>query len=232
MNGPDIIRELRTRSVQYLSDYSLVLSHPKTFNDHRAADIGSSIARANFFLAISLALAIALSALLSPPELFHWKLLAGQVILDLIAIVLGTLAMRACWFVVGGRAPLKSLFLVYAYHVGVVLVWSIILVWVSDIIIRVFDPALYAEIHDFDAVEITLDETESPAYLGSMSILAAGHIGIFAWWIVAWGAYRKLNRLSRTRSVIAFLLAAVLSVVIALAIVIILSVLLSLEYYY
>ena len=200
-----------------MSDYFLVLSHPKRFNDHRAVHIGISITRATFFFAISLVLSFALSIFLLPQYLSHWQVIAVQAILYLVTAILSVLVLRASWFVVGGRASLRSHFLIYSYHAGVLMIWATIVSWLSDIVLRVFDPALYVALYGVDHEETTGDELESLPYLVGMAIVVAGLFVMFAWWIVGWGAYRKLNGLSRTRSVIAFLIATVLYILIVLA---------------
>ncbi len=218
MKGQSFIGALRTRCVQYASDYSLVLSHPKRFNDYRAANISGSIPRASYFLAVSLALAIVLSPLLLPPEAFQWKFAAAYVVLDLLAFVVSALALRASWFFVGGRAPLKNLYLIFAYHYGVLVVWSTFVVWVFDIVVRIFDPGIYSALYNPDGTAGANSEMGSPVYLAALLIMYAGFLGMFAWLIVGWGAYRKLNGLSRRRSIFAFLIANALAVVMGIVI--------------
>ena len=75
-----------------------------------------------------------------------------------------------------------------------------------------FEPELYSQFLAASQKRSAMpDLSESSVPVMALAIVGVGFLVISAWGMVAWGAYRQLNGLSKLRSFAAMLIAGILS---------------------
>lgn len=203
---------------RYLREFGSVVSGPKLFIENKAVHTNRSFNDSIQFLLWSLAITVAARAPLLPPE-SDWRVFLGsQATLWLMSICLFVFVLRLSWRIVGGKAPFRSFFVTYAYFFGVSTVIYVFVLLVAEGVLKVFDRELY------DAMRTAIiNGTPKPKHEGSVLYIsiALGLIGYTAlsiWYMVAWGAYRRLNSLSKRRSAAAFIISAPFNLLAAAAV--------------
>jgi hypothetical protein len=196
----------------YLTTWGAVFAGPKTFIAERRAQGEDELGNAFLFLAISTAL-LAVAGTLVQPGKDIWSAIAAAAITSAIAVALGATTIRISWWLVGGRANTEGFFVTYSYSFGVIIVIIGFFQFLGVGVFKVMDPALYAKVVEASAKNHTVppDALESTVFWVVAEINAFGVIAAGLWAFVAWGAYRQLNGLSKTRSMYAFLIAGFLS---------------------
>ena len=140
-----------------------------------------------------------------------WTALSSIGAVALICVFLNAVTLRVVWLVVGGRASTRTLFTIAAYYNGFALVTVAIAEIISTGVFKIVDPQLYASMN-----EARLKNEPLPAVPVSDWVLGVPTLlhGLFlvVWAVIAWGAFREVNRSSKLRSVIAFILSGILDV--------------------
>ena len=213
-----MIREILIYLPRYLADFASLVVGPKRFMKNKNASENTRMEdtwrESLRFLAGSLILVVAMTAPLLPPGVNLWLYLGGQGVTWLLAVSLHAIALRLAWRIVGGQSTVRMFFVTYAYFFGVMSVISALFILLSEGVFKVFADKIYARVRELqrETEQIFLPrETleQIPDFIGSsiptisFLILIVGFLFITSWGILAWGAYRELNGLSKWRSFIA-----------------------------
>jgi hypothetical protein len=208
----DLIEKILVYLPQYLSNFGLIFSGPKTFIAAKNVESDTAFTEALLFLGISLALVVLMLAPLQPAGRDFWSSFSSTLVVWLIAVPLAALVIRAAWWIVGGRAPAQSFFVTYAYFFGVPVVLSAAVQLLSMGFFKTFEPELYSQVvAAMEKKSAMPAPSQSHVPLISLAILGIGFLLIAIWGFIAWGAYRKLNGLGRLRSFAAILIAGILT---------------------
>lgn len=216
----ELIEKILPYLPQYLGDLGALLVSPKRFmagKDTQAPDV---FVQSLVFAAVSTALAVMVTMPLYPQKDL-WTRLGAWAVEGLVDAALLALALRAAWFVVGGRAPLRSFFVTCAYlssGFAILLAMSFLL---FAGVFRTFDPESYAwfvqqlgrpvtEAFSGPGAQITV--ANAGRMLAILSVFLVSQIAIALWSVAAWGCLRALNGVSRWRSAGAMLIASILAV--------------------
>jgi hypothetical protein len=201
-------------------DFVNLLASPKTFlADHNKGD-ANEWPKALLFFLICTAISSVLQALYVTGVPEFAILLLRSVVVWGIGGLLFSVAIKAAWMIVGGRAPFASIFLTHLY--------------VYSIFILILNLGTMAQMNllglfrkrQYDSAQAMVREGDLGAILRApapaapddpvsiaLNIIILFTGALFIGWIVlTWGAYRKLNAASRRRSGAAFLICGLLSV--------------------
>jgi hypothetical protein len=208
---------------RYLRDLGAVLAGPRRFIARKKVATDEAFVESLVFVAISIALTVALTTPLYPAKDL-WMRMASWGVGCLLGGALFSLALRVAWRSVGGHAPVRSFFVAYAYLYGAACVlWALVLLMFAGAF-RTFEPALYARFVELIGQPLGRDIVSRPLLppdltrdaalrvLSIMSIMIVGQIGLLVWSLAAWSAFRQLNGVSGWRSLAALAIASVLAV--------------------
>ena len=209
----DLLQYIVTQLPKYLVDFGAVLARPKTFINGLDTQTDLIFKRSLLFLTFSLIVVIVMTAPLLRPGQDLWMYVGARAVGAVLCAVLGALVLRTCWWLVGGRAPMRSFFVTYAYFFSVGLVCFTLVSLLSEGVLKVLDPDLYQQVLEARMGKKPMPNVAANAWGAiSFAILLAGYLALVAWTIIGWGAYRKLNGLSRARSLLAYLVMWILCV--------------------
>jgi hypothetical protein len=208
----ELLEKIITFIPEYLMGFGKLLARPKTFLAKARPNTKSGFRSGLQFLAISLVLSVISLTPLLPEGSDIWKNLAITSLYELLAVAALACITRLAWLIVGGRASTRSLLTLYSYVASVVLVLSAVTLIIADGTARVFNPALHAAIKQAQLAHQPIPAQFSKAYLAAAGIWICGFIVLTVWFVASWGAFRALNRTTRGRSVLAFILTNVFSV--------------------
>lgn len=198
-----------------LIDLGAVLSGPKRFVAQRLRQPDEAFVGSLTFLGLSCAVTAVATASLLQPNATTLEVFAQFALLALLAVSLDAVALRIAWRIVGGTARVSELFTVYAYYSGAVLVLIALIRLAANGVFKLGDPETYDAFTEAWFVKSAPfpDVLASKAFVAYLCVWLVGHIGVAAWILIGWGAYRNLNGLSKRRSAIALLLMAPLTAV-------------------
>jgi hypothetical protein len=118
-----------------------------------------------------------------------------------LSLILTVAALQLCWRAVGGKGALRATFLLSCYVVSFTTLVLVVFALAGEGLFRVLDPAGYRDFHQGQ-----LASFEGFAFRLYAGLLIAGVVAASSWAWVAWGAYRHVHQVSRTRSALAFVL--------------------------
>jgi hypothetical protein len=193
----------------YVGDLLRLLQAPKTFIAGRLARDGSRLQNGLVFLGVSFLVGWVLKASFIRQEPFIE--LASDAAFVFCRVLGYGAALCVAWRIVQGRAPLSKFFAIHFYYSGVLGLietgWFMAMVGV----LRVRDADFYSQL--MDAVYHGTSGTfivgqierlqASHTFLPLMLITFIGLCVMLVWIVAGWGAYRKLNHLSKLRSALA-----------------------------
>ncbi len=212
----ELIEKILAYLPQYLTNFGSLFVGPKRFIGQRNTAAEDSFGESLLFLGISLILVIIMTAPLLPPGKDLWTYVGANAVIYLLTVSLSAIALRLAWRVVGGKTTIRSFFVTYAYFFGVLIVIYTLFILLGEGVFKVFEPELYAKV-----IQAKLNKQEIPDVSGStvfwvsFGILIMGWVFLSVWGLVAWGAYRELNGLSKWRSFFAFTIMSILGWLIA-----------------
>jgi hypothetical protein len=212
----DLFEQILKYLPHYLTEFGAVFSGPKSFIATKLGnDAGDAFGEALLFLGISLTLVLLMYVPLLPAGKDFWSFAIPYYVSYVIEIPLAAMAIRAAWWIVGGRAPARPFFITYAYYVGV----ASVLIGAFDLVasgsFKTLDPKLYQEYSNAsqssqDWLQSNTDlvhrYAESYVTLTAALIEVLGTLFIVIWGLIGWGAYRQLNGLSKLRSLAALII--------------------------
>jgi hypothetical protein len=153
-----------------------------------------------------------MTALLLPPGQDLWTYTGATAVAYLLSVSLNAVALRVAWRLVGGKAPVSSFFVTYAYFFGAAVVLLVTVLLLSAGVFKVVEPDLYAQVAKAQLNKQPMpDLSGSSVILISLFISAVGFLCVAVWGFIACGTYRQLNGLSKWRSFIAMMIMGLLS---------------------
>ena len=120
------------------------------------------------------------------------------------------LALTLAWRMVGGKPKLRDMFIATAYMSGPYALIAVFFVVVGDGLFKLIDPDAYAFVQEYPRDDPP--ESAGRAALVPFVVAVTGFAAAYIWLVFAWGAYRVLTRVSRTRSAVAFVIYNALSI--------------------
>jgi hypothetical protein len=209
----------------YVIDLVALISGPKSFLSSRNSPSDENWVRALQFFLISSVISLVLdTSRASGKQAEFYSLLGQNLVEDAIAVLAFALCIKVSWTLVGGKAPLSSFILIQLYSVSSFDIAISIHRLAELRAIDIFAPNAtklenVLEERDF-AIKMhklfaTKDEIAEQGLAGPIIQVLSTLIILsllFAWIAAIWGAYRDLNRLSRQRSLVAFVLLILLGI--------------------
>ena len=198
----------------YVSDLLHLLSGPKQFIGERLVADERPLERAFVFAFVSWLLA----------NISTMPIQSSVPWVTDLAFAFGTIlalggAVLVAWRLVGARAPIQSFFIVHLY-VASIFRFGLALFFLSFVgTLSVWDRAAFEDVTALakggdilgELLRRTTHVTENRGWLAALGVAYVVLAGMLIWGVFAWGAYRRLNALSKTRSALAFLLFCILS---------------------
>jgi hypothetical protein len=199
-------------------DLFRLLVTPKRQLARRTQGAPSDATRAVVFFVLASLLGDVLMLLFWPSGPAPILLIAGQAIVGTLLLVLTPL-MCAAWRIAGAPADYRRIGIVLAYQIAVLglgfkLVGTIVLAALTlhdpEILSRLLESFRAHGVSDAFTEAIAL--ATGPRWQIAAHVLRVVQVGIVAWLVASWGAYRELLGLGRLRSLAAFGLFVVLVV--------------------
>lgn len=214
------MKELLEKIVSYLPvyvpDFVRLVSGPKSFVAERNKKNEGGLVRAFTFLGVSLAIFFILQWGFVAPGKASSTDAAIHGILYVLFVVGFSGILRLSWKIVGGKARYDRFLITTSYYVGVCLIGMAIATLCSIAILRLFYP-------DSNTWFVSVVAAKNPwavqmpdprilkGILASFLAFLVVAASTFVWGLVAWGAYRELNQLPRSRSCAALFLTVLFS---------------------
>jgi hypothetical protein len=200
----------------YLADLGGLVSGPKRFLAERLTRGESGLEEALRFLAFSFLFTVVLELPLARGNpLFEILADAGFVV---AYVLLFGCAVYLAWHLVGASAPFHRFITAYFYLAAVGKIIQTLFYVTARGLLR-SDRALYDEvmtnIYRGDLAWFTTNMTTlsgNRVFQLSQLVLLCGWGVMFAWLLVGWGSFRELTGMTRSRSVLAFLIFCIISV--------------------
>lgn len=210
----DLIEKILAYLPQYLGDFWSLCSGPKRFMAQKNTVAEDSLDESLIFLGVSLVLIVVLTSARRPPNTELWSYVGQTGAVVLASVGLGAIGLRLAWRLVGGKTTVRSFFITYAYFYSVTIVGLTFFQAFAVGVYKAFAGPLYDQVIDAQQHDLPIPESDSIVPFVADSLFYAGYIFLSLWGFVAWGAYRELNGLSKSRSFFAFMIMGVLSLVI------------------
>jgi len=127
-------------------------------------------------------------------------------LLSIFLTALTVVQLRISFWLVGGKADAKSLFIASAYFtVGGLFIVLVFLVLATGIL-KEQDPELFAKISASKALMPEPEWEERSSFMVYAWIVTAGLLsGTLIWTAIVWGAFRRLTGVSKSRAFLAFM---------------------------
>lgn len=186
----DFVKLALAQIPQYFIDLVEVTTHPKSFLRRKRGTGPDAVNKACVFYGVTLLIAtIFLVPALPKNDGFELNLLMTAALQGLM-LLMSLIVIRIAWKLVGGQATIRQLFVCTAYLSGPTTFVLLMFFIIGDVLFRFAD-------------------TDGQAISNATAMIGAALA--FVWATLGWGAYRTVNRVSRVRSALAYLLAAILS---------------------
>jgi hypothetical protein len=198
----EIILAVLGQIPRYFTDLLEVAMSPKRFLKTRCAGKNDPVNDAFIFLGITFIVAQFLQLPLLPNRDDLLKSLATLAALEGLVLFGTLLGLRIAWVSVRGKADLRQLFVCTAYMVGPAMFIMLGVMLPGYALFKLRDPKGFEQ---FMAGSFEGD-TGSLGYRAAVIALLLGFAAAYAWLFVAWGAYRTVNKVSKTRSAIAYII--------------------------
>ena len=195
---------------------------PKTFIGNHNAATDENVKDSLRFAAISLILADLLTPKLMLPAGDLWTILCLRLVVNVLALVLGAVAILAAWRILGQRAPFSQHLITYVYYSIPAILIIVLFNAVGFGILYAYDPqgaAQYIEINRFPANPFSFQSQKglsaifARARIPFIAMTVIGNLGLCAsllWMFLSWGAFRNIFGATRRRSFFVSLLAFML----------------------
>lgn len=208
----EIIDAALVQIPRYFTDLLDVSMGPKRFVVRQCANETEPVNEAFTFLGITLLADLLLQLPLVPAKENLLLKLATFAVTGGLMLLATLAALRIAWMVVGGTANMKRLFVCTAYLLAPMLFIMVAFFLVGDVMFRIINPEGYQLLRINPFAELPDSAIEKGGFFVCMVFLVLGLAAGYAWFFVAWGAYRILNGVSRFRSAIAFFIYNLISI--------------------
>jgi hypothetical protein len=207
----DLLEKILLYLPVYIPDLVRIVSGPKRFVAERNNGDEGELIKAFTFLGVSLAIFFILQADIPVRGRGFVLDLGIHGILYLLFVVFLSAVLRFSWKIVGGKAEYQGFLVTTSYLVGVLFIGLAIGALFFTGILAMFYPDAYSWFIQFlKAPSIRDAYNPDPGISRSILVALMGFLSVavltLVWGFVAWGAYRELNQLPRSRSCAAFFL--------------------------
>jgi len=187
-----------------------LLRAPREFVEKIDLDSDDALKDALVFLAISFALVFIAEIPLLPQKQSKEILFGVSAVLAAISFAVSVVLLLVSWKIVGGELTFKKFITVTSYFTGVSSLLLLIFTLLGFGIFNGIDPE-NAQLLRNDGYADPVDLMKSAGYRVLWVLIGLGFMVTFLWAFRIWRTYRELNRASRTRSTIAFVIFLLLS---------------------
>jgi|SRR5579862_3631321 len=203
------------KNLGYIPKYFVALAQiflrPRNYLAALPASDEEQLAPALIFLALS-CIILALSTLpFSPAKESTVLFLAARAVVLAVMMLVYALVIHLSWRIVGGKETFLRCFILSIYISSVASLILLVFFLIATSTIVALDPDLAHAMISSGLTPIPLDQSQlllASIYLGTIFL---GAIIASLWFMLAWGAYRDANQVSRLRSALAFCLAGILA---------------------
>lgn len=187
-----IVTAIQSWAIEYVSNFLAILIGPRKFLRELKYNKSEAIADSLIFYTVSAILSKAVLDFSGGFAVFDARRTAAMAMFAVCGLAINVTAQRAAWRLVGGNATWRELFIASTYMTGFLIAGVFFMVAVANgLVLNLPRPLLGTNIH---------------LYANVISVIY--HIGasVFAlsYPIIAWGALRNLNGVSRGRSIAAY----------------------------
>jgi len=209
----EILEKIISYLPQYFSDCGSIFVGPKTFILNKVASEKLFETKEYFlFLALTVAI-ITIVSMLYPVHDEIYIALAKNFVLIFIGFLGYSFAVRAAFWLAGGRAPYEKFFATYTYIASPMLLVNQLIVLISNGLFRLVDPKAYDALPKAgslaDRSQIISDSAAAYVVYTSSAI---DFCLIVLWSYICWGAFREINHVSKARSAVALVIGWTLAV--------------------
>jgi hypothetical protein len=144
-------------------------------------------------------------------DIFNLYKLIVSVFAPILLLILGTLALKISWNIVGYKSTFINYLLIFAYHAGTILNFYLLTNMVNLAILKKLDPKKFNEITGYSflnksQVDPSYDILSNGAYMLFTLLGLVFLILVLTWFYSAWSAYKKLNDADKWKSIWAAIL--------------------------
>jgi Yip1 domain len=206
----EILEQIATRIPRYFTDLLAVSIAPKRFIAERESEGQDALNDAFVFLGITLLIGYVVQIPIMPKQENVLLAFASYVAIFGLGLFITLIALLVSWRLVGGRATLAQLFVCTAYLVGPMIIIVLVFTLCGDSMFRLSDPQGYRSFKLHPSTAVADGDVDPGSFAVMVMFFLAGFLAASVWFFVAWGAYREMNGVSRTRSALAFVICNVL----------------------
>jgi hypothetical protein len=201
----DLLEKLIGLIPAFFNDLLPLISSPKRYIAEQLSQDEKLIERALLFFGMCFSIGWLLKVPFSRADpLVELGTDASFVLLNVIGY---GIVLYLAWRIVGGRGEKHKFFATTFYYAGVMQLLSSIVFLSMMGTIRATDPTFYKEMLDAtyagNFASFMMMRQERLAANPVIWVALAGYAGMLTWVVAGWGAYRKLNQVSRLRSCVA-----------------------------
>jgi uncharacterized membrane-anchored protein YitT (DUF2179 family) len=194
---------------QYLSDLGAILARPKRFISERNPETNEAFLASLLFLGISLVIYTIMMTPLRSTGKDVWTALGSIATVAILAVFLNAILLRFVWLMVGGKASTRTFFTISGYYNGFALISLAVVQIIGVGVYKTVDAKLYESIREAASKGEPLPKVPLDDWVVGLPYLG-GLLVLLVWIVIAWGAFREINRLGRFRSFIAFIISGFL----------------------
>ncbi len=207
----DLVEVLWRSLTQYIPVLVAMSSAPKTTIVALVTPEENRLGKALAFVGLTVTLGFLLQAPLAADAARFTSAAGSMVAFKILAILLGAAIIMAAFRLVGGAAGFEVNLSAYLYLIGPLYLAGIVLLIMTGGALTTYDRAAAATWYASGVLpDAVIDELirERPALAAAILLFILAQILIlFVWPLICWGAFRTLNRVSRLRSGLAYLIA-------------------------
>jgi hypothetical protein len=192
----------------YASQLVALLSAPKRLLAERDLAADRAMADALVFLGLSLLAVFVAQLPLMTDQKDLLTAFAPRAVITFLSFILSVGVLQLCWRIVGGAAPFRSMFVIACYVYGFAGLLFLVFALAADGSFRLLDATGYRQLQKGE-----LESFTGAGFLTYASLMGLGVAVSSVWVFVAWGAFRRINAVSRAKSALALVLANSLGLV-------------------
>lgn len=191
----------------FMSDVLELLSGPKAFILRKDLATDEAAQEAYTFLGVTLLIALIAQVTFLPEQKDYFLTFTSIAVQGVLNLVLMVAVLFFAWKIVGGTLSFRIFFIATCFLSGISTLILAYFTLLASGFLKLFDPAHATQVlHGAPP-----PDPPTVGSLGYLLILGAGFVAVYVWILVVWGAYRRLNNVSRTRSAIALTVYTIVS---------------------
>jgi hypothetical protein len=222
----DFIKELIRYGNKYLDEFLSILSGPKRFLTSLDLNSSESLKKPVIFFIFSLAVVFFLELPYTPKDTELWISYCTLVIFSFIATVATAGLIKLSFFILKGNAEFRT-HLIYTFYIsGVTTIFIVLAATLSKGFILSKRPDLYPHFKEYMDIYFStfgrgfnissLENLEPLFNSGLLSIARLIYdmlmIATMIWIFFCWGSYRLINKISKKKSTLSFIVFLSISV--------------------